>query len=152
MDSAVSAVQEFYWTLTIGDPSESGLYAPFDEGFVFTGTSDGAQEKVRRDLRSHGGHDSRLADRVITIILQRENSLHDAEEVQPLFEMRTHLGFPDTHQPGEFSYERIDFRVVRRTMQYACTDFTREHVPCPPEVIELFREQIGADPRQMNLE
>lgn len=55
------------------------------------------------------------------------------------FDLQTRLNYSGT-EPGEFMYDEVKFKVRGGTLVDLSWD---ESVPCPPEVITMFREHIG---------
>lgn len=55
------------------------------------------------------------------------------------FDLQTHLNYSGT-EPGEFMYDEVKFKVRGGKLEDLSWDGS---VPCPPEVVALFREHIG---------
>ncbi|MBU0613114.1 hypothetical protein KKB10_03800 [Patescibacteria group bacterium] len=98
------------------------------------------------DKNSHRGDSIRIAGEIISAVGYSEHVEVDELEY---FDLQTHISRPDLYKPGEFSCQQIDFYVHRRSMQYAIDRVVHTPVECPPEVVQIFAEQIGENPRQV---
>ncbi|MBU2229273.1 hypothetical protein KJ810_02590 [Patescibacteria group bacterium] len=141
MNSAKSPLKEFWVTITIGCRGEQVLFTVIDGKCYFT-----TMNTYGRWDENTPPESTHMADEIISSIGYQEHVEVDQFEY---FDLQTHISRPDLYKPGEFSLQQIEFIVHRRDNFSAIDRVVHTPVECPPEVVRIFAEQIGKNPRQV---
>jgi hypothetical protein len=85
------------------------------------------------------------AEAVITAIARQEGA--DVNQFT-FFDLKTQRSY--RREPGQYSFSRISFNAIQAgyPLEIQLRDITWKQVDCPEEVLSLFAEHIGPNPRK----